>query len=368
MKARVQNVFGRLDPKPDALLLANATEPHLDQSFFYLFDVPAGLFEKSVAIAHPDGELDVLSSPLEAETAHQAAKSDPHVRVHVVDRDESDPLIKKMLQGVGTVALNYTELTHEWFLRLEKTAPGIRWVDASAAIRNTRLLKEPAEVERLRKAAEIGSQVGREIPSLLKTGITELELAAEMEHRMNLHGASGRSFATIVAFGPHGAEPHYEPAGTRLRPGESIVCDFGAIHRRYVSDITRSFHFGPLDVEMKAVHETVEAAQAAALAAIRPGVAAREIHLAAEAVINASPWKGRLTHGVGHSIGLAVHDGWGYGPKVTDPIEEGMAFTVEPGIYLPGKGGVRIEDDIVVTKNGYEFLTTAPRSYLEVPA
>jgi Xaa-Pro aminopeptidase len=370
MKARVLKVFQGLDPAPDAVLLANATDPHLDQSFFYLFDVPAGLFEGSVAIAHPDGELDVLTSPLEAETAHEAAKGDPHVRVNVVDRerDASDPVIKKALQGGRTIGLNFKELTHEWYLRLEKLAPEVRWTDASVGIRNARVTKEPGEIERLRKAAQIGSEVGREIPSLLKDGMTELELAAQMEYRMNLHGASGRSFATIVAFGPHSAEPHYQPAETRLKSGQSIVCDFGALHRRYASDITRSFHFGRRDEEMKAVHDTVEAAQKAALAAIRPGVPAREVHLAAEAVINASPWKGRLTHGVGHSIGLAVHDGWGYGAKVEDPILEGMAFTVEPGIYLPGKGGVRIEDDIVVTKTGFEFLTTTPRSYLEVPA
>jgi len=368
MKARVQKVFSRLRPAPDALLIANATEPHLDMSFFYLFDVPSGLFEKAVAVAHPDGELDVLSPTLEADSAFEAAKSDPHAHVHEVDRDASDPAIKKLLRGASTVGLNFKELTHEWFVRLDRLLPGTRWVDASAAILNARVTKEPHEVELLRKAADFGSAVGREIPSLLKTGITELELAAEMEYRMNRLGASGRSFGTIVAFGPHGAEPHYQPGGTRLKPGQSIVCDFGALHRRYISDITRSFHFGPRDEEMKAVHETVEAAQQAALAAIRPGVPARTIHLAAEAVINASPWKGRLTHGVGHSIGLAVHDGWGYGAKVDDPIEEGMAFTVEPGIYLPGKGGVRIEDDIVVTKTGFDFLTTAPRSYLEVPA
>jgi Xaa-Pro dipeptidase len=185
---------------------------------------------------------------------------------------------------------------------------------------------------------------------------------------MNMHGASGRSFATIVAFGPHGAEPHYWPGDSPLAPGQSIVCDFGALHRRYICDITRSFHFGPRDDEMRAVHEKVEEAQRAALDAIRPGVPAKDVHLAAAGVIDASRWKGRLTHGVGHSIGLAVHDGWGYGAKATDLIEEGMAFTVEPGIYLPGKGGVRIEDDVVVTKDGFEFLTTAPRGYLEVPA
>jgi Xaa-Pro dipeptidase len=368
MKARVQKVFQHLDPKPEAIVVANATEPHLDQSFFYLSDVPHGLFEDSLVVAHPDGEVDLLTARLEEETARMTAKSDPHVRVHIVERDSPDPVLKQVLQGVGTVGLNYRELTHAWFARLDKMFPGTHWVDASEGFRRARLVKEPGEIDRLRKAAEIGSQVAREIPSLLKTGITELELAAEMEHRMNLHGASGRSFATIVAFGPHGAEPHYEPAETRLKPGQSIVCDFGALHKRYISDITRSFRFGPRDDEMKAVHEKVEEAQKAALAAIRPGVAAREVHLAAANVIDASPWKGRLTHGVGHSIGLAVHDGWGYGAKAEDLLEEGMAFTVEPGIYLPGKGGVRIEDDVVVTKTGFEFLTTAPRGYLEVSA
>jgi Xaa-Pro dipeptidase len=368
MKSRVQKIFARLDPKPDVLLLANATDPHLDQSFFYLFDVASGLFEGSAAIAHSDGELEVLSSPLEAESAHLAAKKDPHVKVHVVTREETDSKVAEIVGNPGAVALHYRELTHEWFVRFEKLFPHAKWVDASPAIRRARVTKEAGELERIQKAADIGSAVGREIPSVLRAGMTELELAAEMEHRMNKHGASGRSFATIVAFGAHSAEPHYQPGSARLKSGDSVVCDFGAVHQRYVSDITRSFHYGARDDEMKRVHETVEAAQQAALAAIRPGVPGKEVHFAAERVINASPWKGRLTHGVGHSIGLAVHDGWSYGPTVEEPLEEGMAITVEPGIYLPGKGGVRIEDDIVVTKTGYKFLTTAPRTYLEVSA
>jgi len=370
MKARIQKIFDRLDPKPEILLLANSIDPHLDQTYFYVFDVPSGLFEDSVAIAHPDGELDILSSPLEAESAQEAAKKDPHVKVHVVGRaaKDTDPLLVKLVGGASSVGLHYRELTHEWFLRLEKALPSAKWVDASGAIRRTRVTKDAAELERLKKAADIGSAVGREIPSQLKSGMTELELAAEMEYRMNRHGASGRSFSTIVAFGPHGAEPHYQPGTTRLKSGDSIVCDFGAFYRRYASDITRSFHFGRRDEEMMRAHETVEAAQQAAFAAIRPGVPAKEVHLAAERVIDASPFKGRLIHTVGHSIGLVVHDGWGYGPNTEDLLEEGMAITVEPGIYLPGKGGVRIEDDVVVTAAGYEFLTTAPRSYLEVPA
>jgi len=369
MKARVEKVFRFLDPKPDALLISNAVDPHLDQTFFYLFEVPCGLFEGSVLLAHRDGEIDVLTGALEAESAEHAAKKDGHAKVHVVNRgDDTDALVKKLVGSSRSLALNDRELTYEGFRRFNKLLPGTQWIDASNAVRRARVTKDPGEIARLKKAADIGSAVGREIPTLLKAGMTELELAAEMEYRMNLHGASGRSFATIVAFGAHGSEPHYSPGSARLKSGDSIVCDFGAISERYASDITRSFHFGARDEEMKQVHETVEKAQAAALAAVRPGVASKEVHLAAQNVIDASPWKGRLTHGVGHSIGLMVHDGWGYNSTAEDPLEEGMAITVEPGIYLPGHGGVRIEDDIVVTRSGYEFLTTAPRSYLEVSA
>jgi Xaa-Pro dipeptidase len=368
MKDRVRKVFGHLDASVDALVLANSEEPHLDQSFFYLFDVPSGLFEQGVAVAHRDGNLDILTSALEAQTAEEAAKGDRAVTVHKVERGGTDAQIAKLLDGATTVGLNFEEMTHAWFTRLQKLKAGTRWVDASPALRKARVIKDAREVERLRKAAEIGSKVGVEIPSLLRKGMTELDLASEIEYRMGRQGASGRSFATIVAFGPHGAEPHYQPGTTRLEPGVSIVCDYGALYERYVSDITRSFRFGPADPEMRRVHETVERAQRAALEMIRAGVPGKEVHLAAERVIDASPFKGRLIHGVGHSIGLAVHDGWRYNAQVDEPLEEGMALTVEPGIYLPGKGGVRIEDDVVVTRSGYEFLSTAPRGYLEVPS
>jgi Xaa-Pro aminopeptidase len=372
MKRRVEKVFSYLDPKPDAVLLANATDPHIDQSFFHLFEVPSGLFEGSVAVAHPDGSLDVTSSPLEAESAHLAAKRDPHVRVHVVTREGPDSLeavLRKILPGTPTVGLNFPELTHGWYLRLEKVLPSAKFVDATTGVRRARAIKDPSEIEKIRRAAEICSRVGREIPSLLRVGMTELELAAEMEYRMNRYGANGRSFSTIIGFGPHSAEPHYTAGETKLTPGVSMVCDFGAYYQRYASDITRSFHFGPRDDELKEVHETVEKAQQAALAVLRPGIPGKEVHQAAENVINATRWKGLFTHGLGHALGLAVHDGGiGLSPASDELLEEGMVVTVEPGIYLPGRGGARIEDDVVLTKSGYEFLTTAPRGYTEVPA
>ncbi len=369
MKARVEKVFGHLDPKPEALLLANSVDPHLDGSFFYLFDVPSGLFEGSVAVAYPDGNLDVLSSPLEATSAHLAAKTDRHLTVHVpTSREESDATLHKLLDSKASVGMNYQELTHQQFLRFEEMFPSVRWVDASRAIKRARVTKDAEELGRLQKAADIGSVVAREIPGMLEENMTELALATEMNYRMMKHGASGPSFSTIVGFGPNGAEPHYFAGGRKLQSGDSMVCDFGAFYRRYASDITRSFHFGKRDDEMKRVHELVEEAQQAALAVLRPGVPGKDVHNAAAKVIDASPYKGKFMHGLGHSIGLNVHDGWGMNQLVEEPIEEGMAITIEPGIYLSGHGGVRIEDDVVVTKDGYRFLTTAPRGYLEVSA
>jgi Xaa-Pro aminopeptidase len=369
MKDRVLRLFQRLDPAPDAIVLANSVDPHLDRSFFYVFDVPSGLFEGSIAIAHPDGKVEVVSSLLEEESARQAAKHDPDVTVHVMkDSADRDKILQKAVRSDATVGLNYSELTHEWFLRMERALPKAKWVDASAAVRKTRQIKDPTEIDRLRRAGAIGTTVAEKIPGLLRKGMTEQALAAEIEYAMSLEGASSPSFSTIVGFGPDSAEPHFSPGERVLESGMSIVCDFGAYYRRYASDITRSFHFGRRDEEMKRVHDTVFEAQAAALKVLRPGAIAKDVHGAAQAVIDASPWKGRFTHGLGHSIGLAVHDGFAMNPNIDDVIEAGMTITIEPGIYLTGHGGVRIEDDVVVTAHGYEFLTKAPREYLEVSA
>jgi Xaa-Pro aminopeptidase len=367
MKERVLRIFEKLGPGADALLFVNSVEPHLDQSFFYAFDVPSGMFEGSAAVAFPDGKLHVLSSVLEEESARQAAKHDPHVTVDTMSQpDDRRKWLARLLPANGRVGLNFHELTHEDFLAVEKAAPKATWLDASTAVRRARMVKDAREIERLRRAGAIGSKVAEMIPSMLKKGLTETVLASEIEYQMMRSGASGRSFSTIVGFGRNGAEPHYTPQELPLEPGMSLVCDFGAFFQRYASDITRSFHFGPTDEELKRVHECVEAAQQAAFDLLRGGVPAKEVHLAAQNVVDASPWKGRFIHGLGHSIGLAVHDGFAMNGRTEELLEPGMVITIEPGIYLPGRGGVRIEDDVLVTEKGFEFLTTARRGYIEV--
>lgn len=365
MRARVRRIFERLSPTTDALVLTNGESPHVDTSFFYLFDVPGGAFEGDALVARPDGSLTVLTSPLEGETAISAARHDSSVELRLcVQGDDQQRFLRELVGENAQVALNFRELTHEGFDDLTKSLPGAHWVDASEAIQRARRVKDPAEIARIEKAGAIVSSVAAEIPSLLRPGVTELELAGEIEYGMAQKGAAGRSFETIVGFGPHSAEPHFSPGATPLRTGQPVVCDFGALYQRYVSDVTRPFHLGPVDSELRRIHATVTEAQRAALDLLRPGVRACDLHLAAEAVIDRSPWKGLFTHRLGHSIGLAVHDGFSLNRETTERLEEGETVTVEPGIYLPGKGGVRIEDDVLVTRDGYRFLTTASREYL----
>ncbi|HUJ78334.1 MAG TPA: aminopeptidase P family N-terminal domain-containing protein, partial [Thermoplasmata archaeon] len=141
MKQRVARIFERLPSAAEAIVVANAIDPHLDQSFFYLFDVPSGLFEGSIAVAFPDGRTTVLSSPLEEESARQAAKQDPSIEVVVPrGREESDAIVDRLLPRSGPIALNFRELTHEWFLRLAKARPNAPWVDASDAVRRARMV------------------------------------------------------------------------------------------------------------------------------------------------------------------------------------------------------------------------------------
>lgn len=369
MQGRVRRIFDRMTPRPDALVIANSEDRHVDASFFYLFDAVGGAFEGDTLVARPDGSRTVLTSALEAETAQQAAARDSTVEVRVCrGRDAVVAALRSLVDANASVGLNFQELTEERFHDLQAALPEAHWVDASSAIQKARRVKEEEEIARIERAGQIVSSVAAEIPSLLRSGITELDLAAEIEYRMALAGSSGRSFETIVGFGPHSAEPHFSPGPAPLVPGTTMVCDFGALHRRYVSDLTRPFHFGPADPEMRRVHATVLEAQQAALSVLRAGARPCDVHRAAQDVIDRSPWKGRFTHRLGHSIGLSVHDGLSLNLETTDPLEAGEAVTVEPGIYLPGRGGVRIEDDVLVTSSGYRFLTTASRDYVGVDA
>jgi len=192
-------------------------------------------------------------------------------------------------------------------------------------------------------------------------GRSEREVAAELEYRMRLHGAERTSFETIVAAGAHAALPHYRAGSTRIRAGQAVLIDWGAVVDGYCSDLTRVVFTGRIRPPIASVYEIVLRAQAAGIAAVAPGATCQSADAAARAVIDRAGYGKAFGHGLGHGLGLQVHERPHVARGVDRKLQAGMVVTVEPGIYLPGVGGVRIEDDVLVTPGGRRRLTTLPR-------
>lgn len=362
MRSRMRSVFKRLDPDIDVVVLANGTYPHVDMSFYYVTGLDHGLFEGSLALLSDNG-LDIITSLMEQDSARHA---DAEVLVYR-QREERAKLLKKKLRGCRRIGINPPEMTHKWYTSLKSAAPrGAKLVDVSNALTAARLVKDRAEVRRMRTACSIAAEAASEITQYLKEGVKEYAVSAQLTCLMQQRGASGPAFDTIVAFGRTSAEPHYVAGNARLRKGAFVLLDFGAVYKRYRSDITRTYIFGRASPKQREMYEVVLMAQESALKRVIPGKKGGDVHKAAEATIRRSRFRGRFTHAVGHSIGLATHDGSSLHPAVDVTLEPGMIFTVEPGIYLTGYGGVRIEDDVLVTKDGCELLTHAAKEFIEI--
>lgn len=365
MRSRVKRIFREVPEGVEAVVLFNSEAPHLDLSFFYATNlVEGGLFEGGLAVLRPDGSCTVLTSELEEQSARKAREAEVLVFHGKQERDE---LLKKSLGDARSVGFNARETTYTNVLSLREALPGCEWVDVAQAMLRARLVKDSREVQRIRRAARIASRVAEDIPAMLEEGMTESALSAEINARMQRYGAPGPSFATIVAFGPDAAEPHYAPSpSVKLGRNQYVLCDFGALWQLYASDITRTFVFGRASKKHREVYEIVKEAQQVGFDAIRAGAACKDVHNQVAQVIDRTKYKGRFIHSTGHSLGLAVHDGGRIAATSDQVLQEGMVFTVEPGIYLPGWGGVRIEDDVLVTRSGCELLTTASRDLVEV--
>jgi Xaa-Pro dipeptidase len=205
------------------------------------------------------------------------------------------------------------------------------------------------------------------VPEFLHEGIYEYEIAAEIDYLLQKNGADKSAFETISSFGKNTAEPHYSHGDTKLKLGNFALFDFGANFRKYNSDITRTFVFGKPNDKQKEMYETVFTAQKIGFNLIKPGVKAKMVHEAVNSYIDSSKFKGCFIHSTGHSLGLAVHDGKaGLSADCDVELKENMVFTVEPGIYIPGFGGVRIEDDVLIKRNGIDILTESPRAFIEI--
>jgi len=245
---------------------------------------------------------------------------------------------------------------------LEGAIPGSKFVTADDIVSSLRLIKDQNELSCMRKAVEIAEISLRETVSRAKIGISERELASELVIQLLRAGSeSDIPFSPIVSSGPNSAHVHATPTDRKLELGDLLMIDFGARVDGYVSDITRTFAIGEIDKEMKEVYAIVKGANAAGKEAVAVGVQCAEVDRAARKVIEDAGYGKYFIHRTGHGIGLEGHEGPYISGDNNQVLSVGMTFTVEPGLYIPGRGGVRIEDNVVVTTEGVESLTTFPR-------
>jgi Xaa-Pro dipeptidase len=274
--------------------------------------------------------------------------------------------LKTEFSKAKNIGLNYTGLSHKGFQQLSTLFPKAQFTDVSNALVMTRQIKDNYELDQIQKACAITDKIMEKIPELLVEGIAEFEIAAEINYLMHKLGAEKPGFDTISSFNTNTAEPHYTQGSTRLKHGDFALFDIGACVQKYNSDITRTFVFGKATKRQKDMYSTVQAAQDIGFNEIRPGVQASDVHHAVSSFIDKTPYKGRFIHSTGHSLGILVHDGARLTTGSTLRLQENMVFTVEPGVYIPNFGGVRIEDDVMVTKKGVQLLTKVSRDFQEI--
>ena len=273
-------------------------------------------------------------------------------------------VVKRLLLEAGRVTLSQAE-------RYRRMLPGValdtgdtldEYVDA------LRIAKSGEEKACIARAQRIAEQAFEHILTFIRPGVTEREIALALEYDMLSHGAQALSFETIAVAGVHSSMPHGAPSDTKISRGDFITMDYGAVVDGYHSDMTRTVAVGEVSEEQRRVYETVLRAQEAALSALRPGVACAQADRAAREVIEAEGYGDCYRHGTGHGVGIEIHEQPVLSPASTQMLAPGHIVTVEPGIYLPGRFGVRIEDMAFLTQDGYENLTRAPKALIVLPA
>jgi Xaa-Pro dipeptidase len=259
--------------------------------------------------------------------------------------------------GVEANRLRFLELQF-----LQTAAPDARFLAAGSAMDDLRIHKDRQEVEYMRHAVDIAQKALTATLPYIGVGVSERTIASELMLQLLRAGSdSDFPFSPIVSGGPNGANPHASPTNRELQSGDLLVIDWGSSYGGYVSDLTRTFAIGDVDEEMRKIHSLVVEANSAGRNAARPGNSAGDVDQAARNVIERAGYGEYFTHRTGHGLGMEGHEHPYVYAENRRGLEEGMAFTVEPGIYLPGVNGVRIEDNIVITANGAESLSTFPR-------
>ncbi|MFH0070991.1 M24 family metallopeptidase [Peribacillus sp. NPDC056705] len=293
-----------------------------------------------------------------------AARSASTVKNILTHQDTDNPysLLQQLIKGsAGTIAVEKEQLTVTRFEQLQAHLDLARYEDVGTVLRELRVRKSEDEVKIMRHAVQLVEEVLKQGLTQVKVGVTEIELVAELEYLMKKLGADAPSFSTMVLSGPNTALPHGTPGSRKIESGDLLMFDLGVYAGGYASDITRTFAVGDLKPEAVRIYETVLAANMAGIAAVKPGVTYGSIDRAARQVIDDAGYGHAFVHRLGHGLGMDVHEYPSVHGLNEDLLLPGSAFTIEPGVYLQGVGGVRIEDDVVVTETGVEVLTSFPK-------
>jgi 3-dehydroquinate dehydratase type II len=276
--------------------------------------------------------------------------------------------LRDVCARMGVVRLGFEAhaLTVRQHGQLVAKLPDVELIALADEVERQRWTKDPEEIAHLRSAQGVTDQAFEDVMEYLAVGQTERQVARELEHLLRRHGADGLAFDSIVAFGENAAEPHHEPSHRLLEEGDVIKLDFGAMLEGYHADMTRTIAFGSPASQLKKIHDVVREAQQEGIDAVRAGVAGESVDQAAREVIEDAGYGVYFLHGLGHGVGLEIHEGPRLGRGIDHELPAGAVVTVEPGIYIPGLGGVRIEDMVEVTDDGCRVLGTSVRDLVEL--
>lgn len=298
----------------------------------------------------------------------QARQQVKNMKVMVVDRDLYVSLSRLPQLKGKRVKLGFEtdHLSCKMYRTLRSLLPDCLLVSTEKLVESLTVKKDDGEIAKIRKAIQITDRVFSEILDFVKPGVRELDVAAEMEYRMKRFGSSTPYYQTIVASGKRSALPHGVASAKKIKKNEFVTMDFGAVYDGYTADLTRTVAVGRASRKQKQVYNVVLRAHKHAISKARSKIRACDLDKTARAVIKRAGYGKYFGHGLGHGIGLLVHDNPAVNPTNQQMLEPGMVITIEPGIYLPNWGGVRIEDDVLITQRGCRVLNTAERELIEL--
>jgi Xaa-Pro aminopeptidase len=317
-----------------------------------------------ILLVLPDEVVLVTDGRYQLQAPQELGASGAPARVEVTPAARQRELIISILSPVrpSAVALEAEHVSWARQRRLADWLPGVELVPTVGLVEGLRAVKDAGEVARIELAADIADRSLATVRPLLEDEPSEEEFTLALDTEMRRQGATAPAFETICASGPNAAKPHHRPSRRRIGREETVVIDFGASVDGYRSDMTRTVSVGELThPDLRRALELVTASQAAGAAAVRAGAACREVDRACREVIAAAGWGDLFVHGTGHGVGLDIHEAPSVSATSTDTLAPGHVVTVEPGVYLPGVGGVRIEDTLAVTVDGSRILTRYPK-------